>query len=45
VAFFSYEPWSFEKAKEEEVWRREVMNEEMKSIKKNNTWKLVISLM
>ena len=40
VVFFAYEPQNFEEAAKEEVWTK-VMNEEMASIEKNHTWKLV----
>jgi hypothetical protein len=39
-AFFSGEPWNFEEPIRNEEWRK-AMNEEMISIEKNQTWKLV----
>lgn len=39
VAFFVCEPQNFDKAVKEEVWIK-AMNEEIKTIEKNNTWKL-----
>jgi hypothetical protein len=40
VAFFSGEPQNFKEAVKKEEWRK-AMNEEMISIEKNQTWKLV----
>lgn len=40
VAFFSGEPQYFEEAAKEKTWRN-AMDEEISTIEKNNTWRLV----
>lgn len=40
VAFFTYEPQTYEQAENQEVWH-EAMNEEIISIEKNKTWELI----
>ena len=40
VAFFACEPQNFEEVAKEEVWIK-AMDDEIATIKKNNTWELV----